>query len=95
MAIGVFLLWTKKISEGCFLLLIGLGCALLILAPIFADSNDLRVAHLNNNTSQINLLTEKEKTKQLNLRIVIGVFAIVTPLIKLVILLFGKIHFGF
>lgn len=94
MALGVFLLCMQKISERCFICLMVLGCVALFVPLLFAGLTESSIAQLNNNTSQLNLLAEKEKTKQLTRSTIIKFLSVAGSIISFITLLLSKIHFG-
>ena len=94
MALAVFLLWAKRISEGCFFLLMVLGCAVLVAPIMLSGCYELSIARLNDNTSRQNLLAEEEKTKQLKFCAIIKFLVLTTPIVSFIFFLLRKIHFG-
>jgi DMSO reductase anchor subunit len=91
MVVGLFLLCTKRISEGCFLLLMVLGGAVWLVPKILDGLNEFSIAQLNNDTSHQNLLAEKEKTKQLKFHVIIKFLGFAAPIIGLIVFLLKKL----
>ena len=94
MVVGLFLLYTRKITEGCFLFLMVLGCAVWLIPKFLDGFTELSIAQLNNSTSQHNLLAEQEKTTQLKFQAVIKFIGCVAPIVSFIVFLLRKIHFG-
>jgi len=94
MVVGLFFFCTRRISEGGFLFMLALGCAVWIIGQMLPAYTGPNIAQLNFATSQQNLLAEKEKTKRLKFQTILTFLALAGGIIKLLILLLSKIHFG-
>ena len=94
MVVGCFLIFTKRISEGCFIFLMVLGGTIWLVAEILPSFTELSIAQLNNSASQHNLLAEQEKTTQLRLQTTIKFLGAATPVIGFIFLILKKFMFG-